>query len=90
MKRLATLCLVLLFTRPVLAVDDGDVSYVGGTVENLKEGSLGKLDTTSQIELVFVSSSVRLAIPYASIDSYDIRNRSRITSEFCLPSLSAC
>lgn len=34
MKRLATLCLVLLFTRPVLAIDDGDVSYVGGTVEN--------------------------------------------------------
>ena len=72
MKRLAALCLVLLFTRPVLAVDDGDVSYVGGTVENLKEGSLGKLDTTSQIELVFVSSSVRLAIPYASIDSYEL------------------
>lgn len=29
------------------------------------------MDTTSQIELVFVSSSVRLAIPYASIDSYE-------------------
>jgi hypothetical protein len=26
---------------------------------------------TSQTELVFVSSSVRLVIPYASIDSYD-------------------
>jgi len=71
MKRLATLCLVLLFARPLLAVDDGDVSYVGGTVENLKEGSPGKLDITSQTELVFVSSSVRLVIPYASIDSYD-------------------
>ena len=71
MKRLATLCLVLLFARPLLAVDDGDVSYVGGTVENLKEGNPGKLDMTSQTDLVFVSSSVKLAIPYASIDSYD-------------------
>jgi len=71
MKSLATLCLVLLFARPLLAVDDGDVSYVGGTVENLKEGSPGKLDITSQTELVFVSSSVKLVIPYASIDSYD-------------------
>ena len=71
MKRLATLCLVLLFAGPVLAVDDGDVSYVGGTVENLKEGSPGKLDMRSQTELIFVSSSVRLVIPYASIDSYE-------------------
>ena len=71
MKRLATLCLVLLFARPLLAVDDGDVSYVGGTVENLKEESPGKFDMTSQTELVFVSSSVKLVIPYASIDSYD-------------------
>src|SRR5207253_8468538 len=65
MKRLATLCLVLLFARPLLAVDDGDVSYVGGTVENLKEESPGKFDMTSQTELVFVSSSVKLVIPYA-------------------------
>jgi hypothetical protein len=71
MKRLVTLCLVLLFAWPLLAVDDGDVSYVGGTVQNLKEGSPGKLDMTSQSELVFVSSSTRLVIPYASIDSYD-------------------
>lgn len=72
MKRLATLCLVLLFAWPLLAVDDGDVLYIGGTMENLKEGSLGKLDMTPRTELVFVSSSIRLAIPYASIDSYDL------------------
>lgn len=71
MKILATVCLVLLFPWPVLAVDDGDVSYVGGTVENLKEGSPGKLDIRSQTELIFVSSSVKLVIPYASIDSYE-------------------
>lgn len=61
--------LVLLFAWPVPAIDDGDVSYVGGTVENLKEGSPGKLDIRSQTELIFVSSSVRLVFPYASIDS---------------------
>ena len=49
-------CLVLLFAWPLLAVDDGDVSYVGGIVENLKERSPGKLDMTSQTELVFVFS----------------------------------
>lgn len=71
MKILATVCLVLLFAWPVLAVDDGDVSYVGGTAENLKEGSPGKLDVRSQTELIFLSSSVRLVIPYAGIDSYE-------------------
>jgi hypothetical protein len=40
-----------------------------------EEGSPGKLDMTSQTELVFVSSSVRLVIPYASIDSYDHSQR---------------
>jgi hypothetical protein len=72
MKKLAAIGLVLLLAWPPLAVDDGDVSYAGGTVENLKEGSLGKFDTTSsQTELVFVASSVRLVIPYANIDSYE-------------------
>lgn len=71
MKRLATLCLAFLFASPVLAVDEGDVSYVGGTVENLKEGSAGKFDMKSQTELTFVCSSVKLVIPYSSIDSYE-------------------
>jgi hypothetical protein len=71
MRKLAAIGLVLLLDWPALAVNDGDVSYAGGTVENLKEGSLGKFDTTrSQTELVFVSS-VRLVIPYANIDSYE-------------------
>lgn len=70
MKKLAAIGLVLLLAWPALAVNDGDVSYAGGTVENLKEGSLGKFDVRSQTELVFVSSSVRLTIPYANIDSY--------------------
>jgi len=70
-KKLAAIGLVLLLAWPALAVNDGDVSYAGGTVQNLKEGSLGKFDVRSQTELVFVSSSVSLTIPYANIDSYE-------------------
>lgn len=69
-KRLTILLLALVLSWPVLGADDA-VSYVGGTVKNLTEGSVGKLDTTSQTELIFVSSSGRFAIPYAGIDSYE-------------------
>ena len=74
-KTLAALCLILAFSRLALAVDDGDVLYVGGTVLSPRAGSSGKLDTTSQTELIFVSSSARLVISFASIDSYEYSQR---------------
>ena len=74
-KTLAALCLLLTFSHPALAVDDGDVLYVGGTVPSLKAGSLGKFDTRSQAELIFVSSSATLVIPFASLDSYEYSQR---------------
>lgn len=74
-KTLAALCLILAFSRLALAVDDGDVLYVGGTVLSPKAGSSGKLDKTSQTELIFVSSSARLVISFASIDSYEYSQR---------------
>lgn len=70
-KSVVALCLLLTLALPVLAVEDGYALYVGGTVAGLKEGDSGRLDATSQNELTFVSSSVRLVIPFASIDSYE-------------------
>ena len=67
----ATLCLLLTLTLPVLAVEDGDVMYVGGTVVSLKEGDRAKLDTNSLTDLVFESSTGKLVIAFAKIDSYE-------------------
>jgi hypothetical protein len=45
--------------------------YVGGTAERLKEGVLGRLDTTSQTALNFEYSGGKLIIPFEEIDSYE-------------------
>ena len=63
-------CLFFILTLPGLAVDDGSVMYVGGTVASLKQGERCKLDTKSQTELSFVSSSGKALVPFAKIDSY--------------------
>jgi len=55
----------------VLAVENGHVTYVGGTVASLKDGDRGKLDTNSLTDLVFESSTGRLVIAFAKIDSYE-------------------
>jgi hypothetical protein len=70
-RRVAALCLLLIFSLPVLAVDDGNVMYVGGTAASLKEGATGKLDLKSQTELTFESPTGKMAIPFAKIDFYE-------------------
>lgn len=70
-KILATLCLLLTLALPVLAVEDGYVMYVGGTVASLKEGDRGKLNTNSLTDLIFESSTGKLVIAFAKIDSYE-------------------
>ncbi len=72
MKYWVTACLLLTMTLSAFAVEDGNVMYVGGTVSTLKEATLGKLDTNSQTELIFESSSGRIGIPFAGMDSYEI------------------
>jgi hypothetical protein len=73
MKRVFTLCLLILVLMPLPApaVEAGQVMYVGGTAETLKEGVLGRLDTTSQTALNFEYSGGKLVIPFESIDSYE-------------------
>jgi hypothetical protein len=56
---------------PTLAVEEGTVMYVGGTVASLKEGALGSLELKSQTELAFQSAGNRFTIPFAKIDAYE-------------------
>lgn len=70
-RTVAALCLLLMFTLPALAVDDGNVMYVGGTIASLKDGAVGKLDLKSQTELTFESPTGKVAIPFAKIDFYE-------------------
>jgi hypothetical protein len=71
MKRFAAFWLLLAISMPAAAVEDGQVMYVGGTVAALKEGALGRLNTTSKTALEFESAGSTLAIPYAKIDSFE-------------------
>jgi hypothetical protein len=49
--------------------------YVGGTVVTLKEGVLGKLDTSSQTVLNFDYSGGKLVVPFEMVDSYEYSQR---------------
>lgn len=69
-RSLTILCLLLSLALPVRGVEDGNVTYVGGTV-GLREGTRGKLDTKSETELTFESPATKLAIPFAKIDFYE-------------------
>jgi hypothetical protein len=71
MKRMALLCLLLVLPLATIAVDNGQVMYAGGTVVTLKEGTIGRLITSSPTDLTFESSGTQLAIPFARIDSYE-------------------
>lgn len=71
MKKLVAICLLLAISVPAGAVEDGQVRYAGGTVPALQTGVLGRFDTTSETMLSFVYANNNLAIPYASIDSYE-------------------
>ena len=71
MNKLMTFCLLLALALPVLAVDDGQVMYLGGTVPALPAGAVGRLDTTFEVALTFEHSGTRLLIPYSAIESFE-------------------
>ena len=72
MKMLLTvLGLLFALALPVQATENEIVTYVGGTISNLKSGDSGKLEVRSATVLGFASSSGRFAIPFANIDSYE-------------------
>ena len=70
MKGLPHLCFLLLFSISALALDDGHAKYTGGTIPGVAAGVVGRLDTTSETSLTFQQAGKNLAIPYASIESF--------------------
>jgi hypothetical protein len=70
MKKLAAFCLVLVVCLPAVAVEGDQVMYVGGATSKIKAGVVGTLDTSSETTLIFDYSGSKLAIPYASIESF--------------------
>jgi hypothetical protein len=71
MKKFVALCFVLIFSLPALAVEDGQVMYVGGTAAGVNPGVVGHLDTTSETALIFEYSDNKLAIPYSVTESFE-------------------
>ncbi len=72
MKNLLTICFLLTLSLTALAAtEDGQVTYVGGTVAGFPAGVSGRLDTTPEASLTFQYAGNKLLIPYASIDSYE-------------------
>jgi hypothetical protein len=71
MKNFAVFCLFLVLSLPAVALDNGRVMYVGGTVPGVSARTIGRLDTTSETALVFEYSGSKLEIPYAAIQSFD-------------------
>jgi hypothetical protein len=55
---------------PAFAAAGSPVKYVGGTVAGINVGAIGKLDI-SGTTLLFESSTHKVSIPYASIDSFE-------------------
>jgi hypothetical protein len=47
MKRFVAFCFFLTLTFPALAVEGGQVMYVGGTAPGVNASIVGRLDTTS-------------------------------------------
>jgi hypothetical protein len=71
MKKFVALCLLLIVSLPALAVEDGQVMYVGGTAPGVNAETIGRLDTTSGTALIFETSGNKLEIPYDAIQSFD-------------------
>lgn len=73
MRRVLVLCLLMIAFTPMATprVVGSQVLYVGGTVETLQEGVLGRLDTTSEVALNFNYAGGKLSIPFEKIDSYE-------------------
>jgi hypothetical protein len=71
MKNFVAFCLFLSLTLPVLAVENGQAMYVGGSAPGVNAGVAGKLDTTSETALIFEYSGNKLEIPYSAIQSFE-------------------
>ena len=70
MNNIVALCLFLSISLPVLAIEDGQAMYAGGTIAGLHRGAMGRIDTSSKTALTFEYSGSQLSIPYSAMDSF--------------------
>ena len=70
MKKVLAICLMVCLASVAMAVEPGQVAYVGGTAI-LKEGAVGKLGMFSETALRFESAGTVVEIPYAKIQSFE-------------------
>ena len=74
MKKFIVLSLLLItlsfLPLPACAVDGSQVKYVGGTAPGVRDGVIGRLNTTFESELTFEYAGNKLVIPYNGIRSF--------------------
>jgi hypothetical protein len=68
MKRVA--CIVFLLSAGCMAVEQGQVRYLGGTFDNSKVGAIGRLDLSAPESITFETGKSHCAILYERIVSY--------------------
>ena len=68
MKRLASI--VVLLSACCMAVEQGQVRYLGGTFDNSKVGAIGRLDMSSPGSITFETGTSHCAILYERIVNY--------------------
>ncbi len=71
MKRILMLCCVVALSLPMAALEDGHATYMGGTLPGVNTGTAGRVETTSETSLIFQYAGNKVAIPYASIETYE-------------------
>lgn len=68
MKRIV--CAVLMLSICCMAVEQGQVRYLGGTLDNSKVGAIGRLDLSSPGSINYETGKSRFTIPYNQIVGY--------------------
>jgi len=68
MKRVT--CAVLMLSICCMAVEQGEVRYLGGTLDNSKVGAIGRLDLSSPGSITYETGKSRFTIPYNQIVGY--------------------
>lgn len=69
MRAFIALCWLLVASGVAVAVENGQVMYLGGTVGTIREGTIGRMDMSSG-RLAFLAGRERLEIPFDKIESY--------------------
>ena len=73
MKKVIAAVLMFAVSLPAFGevfVDEGQAAYIGGTLVNLKNETMGKLDTTQEKALSFNYDGGKVSIPYDRIESW--------------------